>query len=207
MSGRPDRRRRVCSDDGPEEGPSYQRGYVRESVDLTRLRYRRPPPPVIQYVSTSSGGFRIMAATEERVSRGRLLKRAGVGAAALGAGSMLTASTAGAASSVSTACVGTGGCATNPGVSACGTACTACGCGVTVEGCCFCFENVFCAGLPTCTSSKACPPGWNCVAFDASNPCGAVQVCVPHCGACNHHTVCVCGASTKASKPGGPTAM
>ena len=55
--GRPDRRRRVCSDDGPEEGPSYQRGYVRESVDLTRLRYRRPPPPVIQYVSTSSGGF------------------------------------------------------------------------------------------------------------------------------------------------------
>src|SRR5262245_1203897 len=32
-----------------------------------------------------------MAVSETRVSRGRLLKRAGVGAAALGAGSMLTA--------------------------------------------------------------------------------------------------------------------
>lgn len=148
-----------------------------------------------------------MAATEERVSRGRLLKRAGVGAAALGAGSMLTATTASAAAPVSTACIGTGGCTTNPPAAACGPACTVCACGVTVEGCCFCFENSFCAGLPTCASSKQCPPGWSCVSLDATNPCGAVTVCLPHCGACNHHTVCVCGTSSKATKPGGPTVV
>ena len=71
-----------------------------------------------------------MAATEERVSRGRLLKRAGVGAAALGAGSMLTASTASAASTRSTACVGIGGCANER--------CSAPSCGQPCTVCCFC---------------------------------------------------------------------
>jgi hypothetical protein len=145
-----------------------------------------------------------MAVSETRVTRGRLLKRAGVGAAALGAGSMLTASTAGASAPASTSCINLGGCSQNIVLSACGPVCNACGCGITTEGCCFCWENVFCAGLPTCTASSQCPPGWNCVVVAASG-CGGGSFCLPHCGACNHHTPCSCATSPAASKAGGAT--
>jgi hypothetical protein len=120
-----------------------------------------------------------MAVSETRVTRGGLLKRAGAGAAAFGAGSMLTASTAGASLPASTVCVDIGceyeSC---PGGSGC------CYCTINRDGCCNCFENMFCAGLPTCTSGSQCPPGWACQA----NTCGQVGVCVGHCGTISHHT-------------------
>jgi hypothetical protein len=130
-----------------------------------------------------------MALSEERVTRGRLLKRAGVGAAALGAGSMLTATTASANAPPSRACAepGASGCSTCPAAAhPCpgGTGC--CYCFITTEGCCFCAEDFFC-DVPSCTSSSQCPPGWACV---PNTCCGAGGVCAPHCGAITHHNFC-----------------
>jgi hypothetical protein len=125
-----------------------------------------------------------MAVSEGRVSRRGLLKRAGVGAAALGAGSMLTTSTASANAPASRICLTAGGCGVCAGQADC-DGCD-CSCVVTVEGCCFCHQPVFCTGIPTCTSSAGCPPGWVC----ARTCCfGGDPICVPHCGAVNHHTV------------------
>jgi hypothetical protein len=126
-----------------------------------------------------------MALKDERLSRKGLLKRAGVGAAALGAGSMLTASTASGSLHASTLCV-TDGCAL-------GRACPSgtpgcCFCNVNTEGGCVCVENVFCNGIPTCTSSSQCPPGWAC-----TPACGQAGICAPHCGAQGPHTVCGTG--------------
>jgi hypothetical protein len=124
-----------------------------------------------------------MAVSEGRVSRGGLLKRAGVGAAALGAGSMLTASTASANAPASRICATNGGCGQCANQVDCGPCCA---CVVTVEGCCFCHEFVFCDAGLACTSSAGCPPGWVC----ARTCCfGGDPICVPHCGAVNHHTV------------------
>ncbi|HEU0303128.1 MAG TPA: hypothetical protein VFR32_00970 [Gaiellaceae bacterium] len=95
---------------------------------------------------------------------------------------MLTAASASAAFGPSLECIEAGGCVYNdcPGGSGC------CYCAVTREGCCNCFEDLFCAGLPTCSSSSQCPPGWACQA----DTCGESGVCVVHCGANTHHNVC-----------------
>jgi hypothetical protein len=115
-----------------------------------------------------------MAASDTRVTRGKLLKRAGVGAAALGAGSLLTAGTANAKLATSAICISVGcGYDDCPG----GTGC--CYCTVNREGCCNCFEDMYCSGLNTCVSSSQCPPGWACQAYT----CGEAGVCVVHCGA------------------------
>lgn len=138
-----------------------------------------------------------MATSETRVTRGKLLKRAGVGAAMLGAGSMLTASTAGAGLATTKACVGAGGCGCFGGGGcvpiAGGSGC--CYCFTNTEGCCIATENVFCAGLATCTSSSQCPPGWGCI---ANTGCGA-GVCAPHCGANSPHNFCIDGGPARVS--------
>ena len=132
-----------------------------------------------------------MAASETRVTRGRLLKRAGVGAAALGAGTMITASTAGASLPASAVCkdpAGANGCGTCPGLTdhPCPGGSGCCFCGINTESCCVCVENFFC-NTPACTSSSQCPPGWSCL---PDTCCGAGGVCAPHCGAVTHHNVC-----------------
>lgn len=127
-----------------------------------------------------------MAVSQERVSRRRLLKRAGVGAAALGAGSMITAGTASAKLSTSAICVSVGcGYDTCPGGNGC------CYCTVNTEGCCNCFDDQTCSGLKACVSSSQCPPGWGCQA----NTCGQSGVCVAHCGSGSPHTA-PCGGAT-----------
>jgi hypothetical protein len=114
-----------------------------------------------------------MAVTDERVSRRRLLKRAGVGAAVLGAGSLVTAGTASAAGNCNAgechACTHTPSCTDGHH----GTG----GCVPTTEGCCFCHEPSFCFCLPSCTASSQCPPGWAC----AMTCCGGF-LCVPPLG-------------------------
>lgn len=116
-----------------------------------------------------------MAIADERVSRRRLLKRAGIGAAAVGAGSMITASGASAAyaDEFSTACIpdGCGECETQQ---ACGDGCF---CIIDVEGRCFCHEPSSCGSLTPCSSNSDCHPGWAC----AFSCCGGT-LCLPHCG-------------------------
>ncbi len=129
-----------------------------------------------------------MAASETRVTRGKLLKRAGVGAAVLGAGSLVTATGSSAALKTSAVCVSVGcGYDTCPGGNGC------CYCTINTEGCCNCFDDVFCAALKTCVSSSQCPPGWGCQA----NTCGQAGVCVPHCGSGTPH-IAPCGGGAPA---------
>jgi hypothetical protein len=119
-----------------------------------------------------------MTAIDDRVSRKSLLTRAGAGAAVLGAGSMLTATTASAAAAHTTACNANGCGAENQcegGYDNClGHDC--CYCWVTTEGCCFCGQDYFCDSTIPCSSSNQCPAGWAC----ASTCCG--PTCVPPCG-------------------------
>lgn len=115
-----------------------------------------------------------MAVTDERVSRRRLLKRAGVGAAVLGAGSMITASTAAAQHEGDAACIDAGGCGVCGGQQDCGDTCS---CIMRVDGCCFCHEWSFCSDLPSCSDDHDCPPGWAC-----SYSCCGGGYCHPPCG-------------------------
>ncbi len=116
-----------------------------------------------------------MAIGDERVSRRRLLKRAGVGAAVIGAGSMVTAGTASAVGfchDCSCSPCGSGnGCGHWFGHGVC-TACVP-----TTEGCCFCHEGIACDGATGCANSGDCPPGWAC----AATCCGGL-ICVPPAG-------------------------
>jgi hypothetical protein len=111
-----------------------------------------------------------MATIDERVSRRRLLKRAGVGAAVLGAGAMVTAgSGAGATFGNCDAC--------HCGVCSGQVPCTPFNawCVPTTEGCCFCHQSSNCGCLDTCDATSDCPAGWAC----ALTCCGLEPVCVP----------------------------
>ena len=123
-----------------------------------------------------------MSVTEERVSRGRLLKKAGAGALVLGAGSMLTSSAYASGGGGGNVCqqqavaadvAACGACATQ---TACGPGC---GCIPTTNGCCFCHQGIACAGATPCTRQGQCPAGWLCA---ATTCCGAFGICVPPCG-------------------------
>ena len=134
-----------------------------------------------------------MAVTDERVSRRRLLKRAGVGAAVLGAGSMVSASAA-SAQEGSTVCRDIGGC----GAAALFPACdihggNCCVCVVDQSGCCVCAENIFCVEANTCVNESDCPAGWTC--WSNPNGCGHA-ICAPVCGTPSHITPpCLTGAA------------
>lgn len=117
-----------------------------------------------------------MAVTDERVSRRRLLKRAGIGVAAVGAGSMITAAPAAAqhGGHGDVDCIGAGGCGECDLQTVCGSNC---GCVITVDGCCFCHEGSSCASLSPCHTDAQCPAGWRC----AYSCCGGT-LCLPPCG-------------------------
>jgi hypothetical protein len=125
-------------------------------------------------------------AEETTLSRRKLIKRAGVGAAAVWSVPFLT-STASAGVGIETlrqactntdkspACVSCGAqsCATKNG--------TTCFCFVGVRqnrgsGCCECQGNYFCSGARPCNSNGDCPTGFKCVV----SCCG--QTCAPKCG-------------------------
>ena len=137
-----------------------------------------------------------MASVDERVSRRRLLKRAGVGAAVLGAGSMLTASSAAAQGDPT--CIGAGGCGECTFQTTCGAGC---GCVITVEGCCFCHQGISCGGATPCHHTSDCPLGWEC----AYTCCGGT-ICIPPCGFLDAALVEGSGAmSTSGAGAGAPS--
>ena len=123
----------------------------------------------------------------DNISRGRLLKRAGVGAAALWAAPVLT----------SGAQAGHGGrhtcgrgqqCAGDPcfNQTACRPFDPSCSCiqrtaGPNVDFVCFCHQGSFCGDLPPCTRQADCPAGWECAASCCSYDPGDL-FCHPPCG-------------------------
>lgn len=110
------------------------------------------------------------------VTRRSLLKRAGVGAAVVGTGAMVTAASAQAANS--TVCIEAGGCVDCPAADFPCDDNHCCYCFLSTEGCCFCAEDYFCDAVHACHNSADCPPGWGCV-YDC---CGEGTRCAPPCG-------------------------
>jgi hypothetical protein len=124
------------------------------------------------------------------VSRRRILKRVGIGAAAVWTAPLLfSASPASAHSSGGALCAKL---AASKGLAAC-TPCPACnnrcgsgpvGCGcacfVDIDGCCLCGEDFLCPGR-VCLSHADCPPGTKC-SFTCC-PGDRGLRCVSRCGA------------------------
>ena len=109
------------------------------------------------------------------VTRRKLLKRAGVGAAALGAGSLVTAGTASAIGHCHDCA-----CDHCPSQSGCDPHVPSSACFPTTEGCCYCGEgNVLCDSLPACDVTHDCPPGWACTLSCCSAFFGYGPLCIP----------------------------
>jgi hypothetical protein len=129
---------------------------------------------------------------DRKLTRGKVLKRAGIGAAALWAAPLVASSSAyaGVDSKATKICkvynpnTGVGG--------ACGDACTvgvfycestgACGCGFSTQGCCTCIaiDSTFSCASQPCNSNSDCPAGLACLlAYCCNN--GAKGICVTIC--------------------------
>lgn len=125
--------------------------------------------------------------TQDRgISRRKLLKSAGVvGAVAWAVPALTSFETPAFASTANKSCASIpfqqagGSCAQCSGSSlGCGGD-SSCACHINVKGCCFCGANASCSALPTCTTSKTCPKGWQCVL----TCCSTTQLyCQPPCG-------------------------
>lgn len=119
----------------------------------------------------------------EGISRRRMLKRIGAGAAIAWSAPVLTSFRA-PAFAVSPVCQGCGGvCGTPP----CPPPLDICICLSDENGVFHCGGNFFCAGATTCATSADCVtakgPGWFCQADGCFGSCGS-GVCVPPCGTC-----------------------
>jgi hypothetical protein len=115
---------------------------------------------------------------DEGISRRRMLKRIGAGAAVAWSAPILTSIRTPAFAQ------GYGGCGT-PGID-CFTCdpreldCNgdpSCGCIPTQESDCFCIAPQACAGLQPCSSSSECPDGLRC-----ANSCCGEPLCLVGCG-------------------------
>ena len=130
---------------------------------------------------------------ESRVSRKKMLKRMGVGAAALWtAPIVLSAETPAFAGALNKLCqktalqTGQASCWVCPAAnSPCGTT-GCCFCFTLVSGCCFCGNDYFCGNVPPCGQ---CPSGWKC-----GITCCGTKDCIPPCGAISCPDLSVSGA-------------
>lgn len=120
--------------------------------------------------------------TEIGISRRRMLKRIGAGAAIAWSAPVLTSLRLPAfAQAISGACTAPCG-----GFENCGTApfhapANTCHCHYTAESAteCRCFNNARCNSVPSCVTSADCPPGWHCL----GNTLGCHDnKCLPDCG-------------------------
>ena len=131
-----------------------------------------------QAVTIQTRRHRLREVTDMRsssVTRRKLLKRAGVGAAALGAGSLVTAGTASAIGHCHDCA-----CDHCPSQSGCDPHFPSSACFPTTEGCCFCGEgNVLCASLSACDTTGDCPPGWACTLSCCSAVFEYGPLCIP----------------------------
>jgi hypothetical protein len=119
-----------------------------------------------------------------RISRRRLIKRLGVGAAVAGLTPIVT-SLGGRAEAGCCVCVEEGcTCEWVCGevIMQCGQGCGPLGdayCSHDVEQNCFCWENAFCSELQDCEQNSDCPPGWGCI---PNTCCGDSPKCLAACG-------------------------
>jgi hypothetical protein len=141
---------------------------------------------------------------ETTLTRGKLLKRAGVGAAAVWSIPFLT-STASADVGIEAVT----GCHANsqvqcPDCGFCSFPCgskngLSCGCAPAAKngkgtGCCACVGNFPCSDSPLCNTNRDCPRGWKCI----FNCCQAAPSCAPPCG-----QGLSCAAATALGRTGG----
>src|ERR687888_135255 len=117
---------------------------------------------------------------EERISRRRMLKRIGTGAAVAWTAPVMVSLSARPALAQSPSC----DCITDPCLTPCGPVGAGCLCAAPVEGGCACFIP---ACLTPCNSSPDCGPGELCV-----------MTC---CGANTCAQVCTGGAKFQGSRP------
>jgi hypothetical protein len=117
-------------------------------------------------------------ATVQKVSRRRMLKRIGTGAAVAWLTPIVTS--LGSRAEAYTPCY-----PPNCGWT-CGGTLAHCGvggihgclCSSDVDGNCSCWEDYFCRGLADCTVNSDCPPGYACI----PNTCCGTNKCLANCG-------------------------
>jgi hypothetical protein len=120
------------------------------------------------------------------VSRRRMLKRIGAGAAVAWSAPILTSIRTPAFAQYDNPCPDTGcpdedfePCTGDPPGCQTGSCTEDLGCFklTDAEGRCHCVQNIFCSCITGCFSSDQCPPNWFCF---LNTGCG--EVCVPCCG-------------------------
>ena len=118
-----------------------------------------------------------------RVSRRKLLKGVGAGAAIAWTAPIITSLGAPAFAQGSALCAPGCDCFCG-GAQVCGSDANGdCLCGITTEKQCFCGSDISCGGNGFCSSSKECPPGNACVIICCTGCAGPPQGgCLPACG-------------------------
>jgi hypothetical protein len=134
--------------------------------------------------------------TGKEISRRKMLKRIGAGAAIAWTAPVLTSLRTPAFGQrynvCEEPCNATCGnfprCGSNPETG------EACFCSRDRRGLCFCWNNAACAALPNC-GNLGCPPGWSCTSTCCDQSFGTRVKCLPP-----------CGTSAGAGSGGGPSA-
>ena len=135
--------------------------------------------------ATSDSEGAIGPERKARISRRRLLKRLGAGAAVAWSAPILSSIRTPAFAQYPSGCGNppctflVPGCGLGDGVP-CGGGELVCACFTTTESECFCINQAVCACAQTCTTSGDCPAGQRCI---VNTGCGR-NVCLAGCGTC-----------------------
>ena len=119
--------------------------------------------------------------TVQKVSRRRMLKRIGTGAAVAWLTPIVTslgsrAEAGGCCDCTEQGCGCTWTCGGIPRQCGLGGI-DGCFCSTDVDGRCWCWPDSFCSELQTCSVNSDCPPGYACIPT-----CCATPTCLPACG-------------------------
>jgi hypothetical protein len=116
----------------------------------------------------------------KEISRRKMLKRIGAGAAIAWTAPVLTSLRTPAFGQRYAVCAECPGCGQAGFPAPCGAE-PSCFCVGTAEGGCFCSNDFGCGATGPCTTSADCPTGWACQSGPGAGCCGS-GVCVPPCG-------------------------